>query len=201
MLGATLFVSAEDGTRKVSILTQLLCWVQRCSFSNEHSKVFVSILTQLLCWVQQREQGPSVKGVNVSILTQLLCWVQLNHPPISLPSDEFQSSPSFYAGCNACNLWKRFNSFSFNPHPAFMLGATVAFNARRLAFFFVSILTQLLCWVQLYHAYNILRETVSILTQLLCWVQQGDYKHLKKQRQFQSSPSFYAGCNLTVVQK
>ncbi len=86
----------------------------------------VSILTQLLCWVQLTwfifipsnflfQSSPSFyAGCNCGSSTQSKSLIT------------FQSSPSFYAGCNS--IWKS-NSYGrcrFNPHPAFMLGATCA---------------------------------------------------------------------------
>ncbi len=65
----------------------------------------------------------------------------------------------------------------FNPHPAFMLGATGG-RPEKKTVPSVSILTQLLCWVQ--PKIERLRRTefaVSILTQLLCWVQQCKFVH------------------------
>ncbi len=62
----------------------------------------------------------------VSILTQLLCWVQPLQKNITLLLIMFQSSPSFYAGCNNSIRYGGRPEKSFNPHPAFMLGATYA---------------------------------------------------------------------------
>ncbi len=84
----------------------------------------VSILTQPFGWVQHQLSAQFGSPVAVSILTQPFGWVQ--HPATPFPRGEllFQSSPSLLAGCNerTCNTFRIM--LSFNPHPAFWLGAT-----------------------------------------------------------------------------
>ncbi len=112
----------------------------------------------------------------------------------------FQSSPSFYAGCNASSTFSNAPTpLCFNPHPAFMLGATIirlrAYDECR-----VSILTQLLCWVQLPLSSNvsIVAIVVSILTQLLCWVQRCRLQGNTTSRDtcFNPHPAFMLGATL-----
>ncbi len=133
----------------------------------------------------------------VSILTQLLCWVQ--PPPLHKyhATKQFQSSPSFYAGCNTCTSWRSTRSTSFNPHPAFMLGATLSRQSCAKCREFqsspsfyagcnVENVLHSRCTFESFNPHPAFMLGATVLLDLKR--EQGNM--------FQSSPSFYAGCNV-----
>ncbi len=131
----------------------------------------------------------------------------------------FQSSPSFYAGCNRPSSIDRvICCICFNPHPAFMLGATKnnavcvryssCFNPHPAFMLGATAMTDWRDFFEIrfqsspsfYAGCNFsgrppyLMELVSILTQLLCWVQPVFLRYKRLCRNcFNPHPAFMLG--------
>ncbi len=134
--------------------------------------VWVSILTQLLCWVQRKIETRN-RHIEIEFQSSPSFYAGCNFVCIGggRDTESFNPHPAFMLGATMFIFKRTLESFCFNPHPAFMLGATKGagpqcqgrqcFNPHPafmlgatkpstnfLAKRRVSILTQLLCWVQ-----------------------------------------------------